>query len=168
MRRLSHSQIGTWTSCQYQWKLSYIDKLQVQQDWSYANGGSTVHKALEAYFNYPRTLLAITDPHDKVIELVKGVFEAQWKSFKLDEGFLKDKKTTYWLMVLNAIGKKIELTSVEMKIFAYSKNRRSRRKTIDRVQPWHGSLEVHNTYFHHFERNAIQNHLNCQLYLWVG
>lgn len=46
---VSYSEVSTWHSCGYKHKLSYIDKVVIEQDWIHADFGKHVHAGVENY-----------------------------------------------------------------------------------------------------------------------
>lgn len=88
-----------------QWYLTYIKKLPVISDMSYAQAGGVIHKSIEYWYTN----------NDK--EKVKEKFNKLWEKENLHKSILRGKKEQYWLMIINAIDLKLNLTSTELKIF---------------------------------------------------
>jgi superfamily II DNA or RNA helicase len=105
--RSSFSQHNTFQHCERNWYYSHVLKLQATQDMSYADAGNVIHKCLEIYYK----------DKTKPIEEIKDVFEFNWKSKKLNNGILQNKKDKYWLMCVNGINLSKEVTSTEFTIF---------------------------------------------------
>lgn len=105
--RSSFSQHNLFHQCPRSWYYSAILKVQTEQDFKYANAGSSIHKVLDKFYSKQIT----------TIEQAKEDFEQQWKRYNLDATDLKLEKDAYWNMILNGIMLKKELTSTEMKIF---------------------------------------------------
>jgi len=103
----SFSQNTMFEKCQLCWYYKYIKKIPVIDDMCYANAGSVMHKILEKHYNNKEISL----------ENLKNEFELLWKKYKLDESKIKLKKDEYWLMVINGINLKKDITSTELKIF---------------------------------------------------
>jgi len=116
-RRTSFSQNNMFHKCPRAWFYSYVKKVPVISDMSYAHAGNVIHKVLEEWYANKLTTM----------DAAKKKFELLWKVNKLDTAkWLKDsvdfietekKKSEYWLMCVNGINLKVDTTSVEMKIF---------------------------------------------------
>ena len=107
MRPTSFSQNNMFSNYPRQWYLQYIKKIPSFQDFCYANAGSTIHKCLQLHYEDKKSL-----------EELKLIFNKLWTdSYKLDKSKIANKKDSYWLMVIEGINKKLDITSTELKIF---------------------------------------------------
>jgi len=106
MIRSSFSQTNMFSHYPRQWYFKYVLKIKEVSDFSYANGGTAVHKTVEQLL-----LKNITE-----IEALKEFFNNQWDSFNLSSSIIKHMKDKYWLMVLNARERNIECTDIESEI----------------------------------------------------
>lgn len=97
----------TFDGCPRYWYYKYILKIPAISDMCYAYAGSAIHNTLEQWYSGNITEMDKAKQH----------FLKQWKINDLDNTKIKNKKDSYWLMILNGINLKIHLTSTEMKIF---------------------------------------------------
>lgn len=104
--RSSFSQHMMFCNCPRSWYWANILKIYVPSDFTHANAGTCVHKALDKYYS-----------NGKVLEQAKEEFERQWNKFKLDNSILRLRKDEYWLMCINGININKNITTTEMKIF---------------------------------------------------
>ena len=107
MRPTSFSQNNIFDLYPRQWFLQYIKKIPSVQDFCYANAGSTIHTCLQKHYEGNNSL-----------EELKVIFNKLWvDSYKLDKSKIAGKKDSYWLMVIEGINKKLDVTSCELKLF---------------------------------------------------
>ena len=105
--RSSFSQHNLFEKCARWWYFQYIQRLPVSSDMSYAHAGNAIHKTLQQYY----------DGKVSDVEKIKEIFSNYWEGYKLHQGKLNLKKDEYWLMILNGLNLKLEVTSTELKIF---------------------------------------------------
>jgi len=106
LKQTSFSQNNMINACLKWWYYNYLVKLKTDSDMCYADAGNVVHKCLE-----------ISYTENKEISELKELFEFKWNDKKLGESKISSKKDAYWLMILNGIEKKVNMTSAEFKIF---------------------------------------------------
>lgn len=104
--RSSFSQSSAYSKCARMWFFNKVLKIDVPQDFCYANAGSVVHTLLEDYYS------------KKCIdrEEMRKNFDIEWQKYELEKSKIALKKPEYWLMVINGIELDIDITSTELRI----------------------------------------------------
>lgn len=85
---ISYSEVSTWNTCAWKHKLSYIDKIQTEQNWIHARFGTVLHNCVEHFLK--TNTLDITSS----LKELKNV----WK----EEGYDDYEKWAGWLEVCMA------------------------------------------------------------------
>lgn len=79
---VSYSEVSTWASCAYKHKLSYIDKIQIEQNWIHAKYGTALHAGIEHYLkNKVLDLQSFSDNLKSVWESEKYPDYETWNSW---------------------------------------------------------------------------------------
>jgi putative RecB family exonuclease len=76
MPTYSHSQLSTYEHCPHQYKLAYIDKIEVETEGIEAFMGSRVHDALEKL--YRDLKVTKLNPLEDLIQFYHQVWEKNW------------------------------------------------------------------------------------------
>ena len=138
MERISWSQIQTWTSCPYKWKLNYIYKLREFSDSIYTVYGKALHTVLQNYITTMYTVsIKAADKIDMSASIVeelrkeygKAVSAAKGKHFstqsELTEFCIQGSKALEWFKKKRSnyfFKKNWELLGIEMEINSVYRN----------------------------------------------
>lgn len=114
MKATSFSQNIMFDKCKLSWYLKYIKKVPTVDDFTYANGGTVMHKSLELYYGLKSEF---NFDKEQAFKETKMKFEGLWLRYKLDKSFLRNKQELYWDMIVRGIDLDENFTSLEMKIF---------------------------------------------------